>query len=201
MRKKKNDQVKNKDIRYMRKFHQVVTTTFFLVFAACCILFLIHIRTHVVDGQSMAPTFANGDRIFINKGEMPSRNDIITFEPKDKPGESYVKRVIGLPGDTIWLDGNKLFLNYRMSEEELSIIGTDKLARDLPDGTLKINISVLVQNQLTGLTKIPKNCYFVLGDNSKHSTDSRVLGFVKDEQIEGVVQFRYFPLNKMGFIK
>lgn len=194
-------QMKEKEVRYNKIFHQVVTTIFFLLFALCCLLFLIHIKTHVVDGQSMAPTFENGDRIFIQKGQEPKRNEIITFEPKDKPGDSFVKRVIGMPGDTIWLEGNKLFLNYRISEiDEYFNDSLNKLAMDLPDGTLKINISMSVMSQLTGLSKIPKNCYFVLGDNSKHSTDSRVFGMVEKNQIEGVVKYRYFPLNKMGFI-
>ncbi len=167
-----------------------------------CIFFLITLKTHRVSGVSMAPTFANKDRIVVTKGKTPSRLDIVTFSPKDKPKDSYVKRVVGLPGDTIWLEENKLFINHQIKEgTKAPVSNTDKRAIDLPDGTIKINVSVDVMNQLAGLTKIPKNHYFLLGDNRNHSTDSRMMGLIEENQIEGVVSFRYYPLNKFGFVR
>jgi signal peptidase I len=167
-----------------------------------CVIFLIRVKTHQVSGESMAPTFENRDRIFVAKKQEPKRLDIVTFSPKNNAKESYVKRVIGIPGDTIWLEENKLFINHQMKERaQQPISDTDKRAIDLPDGTIKVDVSVDVMNQLKGLTKIPKNQYFLLGDNRNHSTDSRMMGLIDQAQIEGVVTFRYYPLNRCGFVR
>ncbi|MGC6769557.1 signal peptidase I [Enterococcus sp. LJL128] len=181
--------------------HQILKNVFFLFFVIGAFLFFIYIGTHVVSGESMAPTFANGDRVFVRKGAAPERYAIITFHPEEEKNETYVKRVIGMPGDVIWLEENKLFINHQMKTNNPVASNTDKRAIDLPDGTVKVNITVDVEAQLKNMKTIPAGHYFVLGDNRNHSTDSRWLGLIKDEQIEGVVVFRYFPFTKLGGVR
>ena len=203
LKKKSNEtqQIVEKYQKLMRTF-TIVKRILMVCVVLGCVLFFVFVRTHRVDGVSMAPTFANNDRIFVRKTEKPSRLDIITFSPKEQPKDSYVKRVVGMPGDAIWLEENKLFINHQMKEGvKAPDSNTDKRAIDLPDGTIKINVSVEVMKQLSGLTKIPKNKYFLLGDNRNHSTDSRMMGLIESDQIEGVVSFRYYPLNKFGYVR
>lgn len=156
---------------------------------------------HRVDGRSMNPTLMDSDRIFIWRTTTPKRYDIITFRPKDNPKESYVKRVIGLPGDALWMDNNTLYINHQLTNEtEQPINNSNLLGRKLPDGTIKVWLTQELIQEFSGKRKIPKNKYFVLGDNRNHSSDSRVFGLVDASQIEGVVKWRYYPFNKIGTI-
>lgn len=197
----KKQQQKTEYLR-LKKSHTIVKNSVTIFVIICCVLFLFRIKTHRVSGQSMAPTFENNDRIFVTKGKVPTRYDIVTFSPKDKPNESYVKRVVGQPGDTIWFEENKLFINHQMkAQTKAPVNDTDKRAIDLPDGTIKIDVSVAVMNQLKELNNIPEDEYFLLGDNRNHSTDSRMMGLISNKQIEGVVSFRYYPMNKVGFVR
>lgn len=68
----------------------------------------------------------------------------------------------------------------------------------LPDGTVKITVNKAVAQQMKGMKQIPKDKYFVLGDNRNHSNDSRSFGFVSAKQIEGVAMYRYYPLDRLG---
>ncbi|MGX7439325.1 signal peptidase I [Enterococcus caccae] len=174
----------------------------FLLVLLLSIIFLVKIKPHVVSGESMLPTLRNKDRLFSMKNAEPTRYSLITFQPREKKYESYVKRVIGLPGDRIWLDQNTVYLNFQMAESNPTPPNEEHLSGvDLPDGTLKIRVSWEVAAQLEGLSTIPKDQFFVLGDNRRHSTDSRELGLIDKNKIEGVVTFRYYPLNRLGLIK
>lgn len=153
----------------------------------------------MVSGESMVPTLQTGDRLFVSKNEVPNRYSLITFQPREQKQESYVKRVMGLPGDCIWLDKNTLYLNYQMAPSNPTPQNDWNLSGvDLPDGTLKVRVTWEVAAQLEGLSSIPDNHFFVLGDNRAHSTDSRQLGLIDGEKIEGVVKFRYYPFNRLG---
>ncbi|WP_086445263.1 signal peptidase I [Candidatus Enterococcus lemimoniae] len=179
---------------YMQFAALVSNGTFFLcIFLG--ILFLIKVGPHVVDGSSMFPTLENGDRIFVNKGEIPKRYSIVTLDPLKKKKESYVKRVVGLPGDYIWLEGTSLFLNQE--QPTFSVEGSSKSSH-LPDGTIKITVNRAVAHKMGGLKQIPADNYFVLGDNRNHSNDSRSFGLVSAKQIEGVAMYRYYPLTRLG---
>lgn len=167
-----------------------------IVLVLGCLVIFLRFGTHQVDGQSMFPTFQSGDRIFIAKDQHPERYEIITFEPSDKKGESYIKRVLGVPGDRIAVEGTSLFL----SSERIKLTGLNTGA-DLPDGTIKITVTETVAEELSSYSTIPPNYYFVEGDNRKHSTDSRVFGLIHSNQIEGVVIWRYFPFSKVGAIR
>lgn len=168
----------------------------FLLLIVGCLVFSLRFGVHQVDGRSMFPTFQNGDRIVVTKNQQPQRYDIITFEPAGKKNESYIKRVMGVPGDTIVVEGTSIFLVSKKTEQT-AITSTS----DIPDGALKINVTKTVAAELADYSKIPEDCYFVEGDNRDHSTDSRAFGLVHSGQIEGIVNWRYFPFNKIGSVR
>ncbi|MEI5990816.1 signal peptidase I [Enterococcus termitis] len=167
-----------------------------LVLFIAVVFFFWNFSTHRVDGHSMEPTFQTKDRILIAKNSEPTRYSIITFEPKNREKESYLKRIIGMPGDRIQLLGNALFLLPKENETK----GDLDLANDQIDGTIKSLIADSVINELVSYKRIPKDYYFVEGDNRLHSDDSRVYGLINKKQIEGVVLYRYYPFNKMGMV-
>ncbi|MBO0473355.1 signal peptidase I [Enterococcus sp. DIV0840] len=190
--KHKNQRAKKK--RKHKQLLNLVSNSVFFLCVCLCVLFLFKVKPHIVEGSSMFPTLENGDRIFVNKGEVPKRYSIITLDPLKKKKESYVKRVIGLPGDSIWLEGTNLFLN----QERSSFDSKNNKSTQLPDGTIKITVNKAVAQEMKGMKQIPKDNYFVLGDNRNHSNDSRSFGFVSTKQIEGVAMYRYYPLDRLG---
>ncbi|MEI5990604.1 signal peptidase I [Enterococcus crotali] len=193
----KQSQRKRKTLKKRRRqIINVVSNSIFFLCLFLGILFLIKVTPHVVDGSSMFPTLENGDRIFVNKGEMPKRYSIVTLDPLKKKKESYVKRVIGLPGDCIWIEGTSLFLNQEKST--ISIEERSSKASQLPDGTIKITVNKEVAQRMKEMKQIPKDSYFVLGDNRNHSNDSRAFGLVSAKQIEGVASYRYYPFTRLG---
>lgn len=163
--------------------------------------FYLTTASHTVDGDSMNPTLLDGDRIVVTKGKKIDRYEIIAFEPPVESDFQYVKRVIGMPNDSIWITGNYLFINpkqkLKQSYSELIISFID----ELPDGTLKLDISDKCAEQLEGLKNIPEGQYFVLGDNRENSSDSREFGLVDEKSIEGAVSFRTGPINRFGLLK
>lgn len=175
----------------------LISAFFFICIVGLLLLFFLKVRTHRIDGNSMNPTLHNSDRVVVWKTDELKRYDLITFTPDDTPDESYIKRVIGLPGDRIWVEGNALFINYQMEDSEPE---RDLPAKELPDGTVKVTITEKVWNELEHLEVIPADCYFVLGDNRAHSTDSRHLGFIRSEQVEGTAVFCYYPFSSIGTI-
>lgn len=94
-----------------------------------------------------------------------------------------VKRVIGVPGDSIEIVDGKLYINMKKVDDPYSSITAD--------------FSLL---QL-GYTEVPEGYYFVMGDNRKASSDSRMIGLIKKSDILGTASFRIFPFNSFGLVK
>ncbi|NEY21454.1 signal peptidase I [Bacillus ginsengihumi] len=142
----------------------------------------------VVDGASMNPTLENGDRLFVNKltnHAFPLHHgDIIIFHATKT--EDYVKRVIGLPGDTITYKDDQLYRNGKKINEPYLV--SEK--RNLGSGQLTEDFTL---KDYTGKTKVPKDELWVMGDNRRISLDSRRLGFIKYNQVIGKVDLRYSP--------
>ncbi len=170
-----------------------------LFLVALCILGLLQIKTHRVDGRSMLPTLQNNDRIIVKKGQSPNRYDLITFDPEIPEESSYVKRVIGMPGDQLWTDQTGVYLRPKQADVWNDV--NDQLtAFQLPDSTLKLTVSEEVARKLRNISVIPEGSYFVLGDNRNASKDSRHFGLVEAEQIEGTVVCRFYPFDRAGRI-
>lgn len=138
-------------------------------------LFILHTNylIHSVSGSSMEPALQDGDYVVVKRTQEVQRYAMISFSVSKEPG-MFVKRIIGLPGDLILVQQRTLIL-------DLAREGTFR-------STLRVELSPLVAERLAEETKIPKNCYFVLGDHLTVSKDSRRFGYIKKTQIEGVLK-------------
>jgi len=144
-----------------------------------------------VEGTSMMPTLTNEERIFINKftykfglGSIERGDTVVFWYPQDTT-KSYIKRVIGTPGDRIRVDGGQVYVNGQALAESY----VPKEFRDYSswrDG----------QEQT-----VPEGKYFVLGDHRNSSSDSRMWGYVPRENIYGKAVFVYWPLASMGRVR
>lgn len=140
-------------------------------------------RPYTVDGPSMQPGLYTGERVVVSMLAYdigsPQRGDVIVFHPPDDPGTTYVKRIIGIPGDHISIKPDAVILNgHKLDETYISTI----------DPSAPENISILPT-----ITLGP-NQYFVMGDNRQDSVDSRVFGYVPRANIIGKAEFVYWPL-------
>lgn len=150
----------------------------------------------VVDGQSMMPTLQNEDRLIVNKigytiGE-PKRFDIVVFHATTE--KDYIKRVIGLPGDSIAYENDTLYINGEPIEEPYLKESKDS-AYSLPftgDFTLR---------DYTGHDVVPEGHLFVLGDNRQHSKDSRHIGFIKYDNVVGTANVVFWPFSEIRIAK
>ena len=133
----------------------------------------------------MDPTLADGERVITLKNTEINRFDIITFPAPDEPDKNYIKRVIGLPGDTIAYKDDTLYINGK------EVPYLDEFKEALTDG-----------QPLTGdfslKEKVPADSYFVLGDNRRNSKDGRVIGFIHKKDILGEVKFVMWPFSRFG---
>jgi signal peptidase I len=161
------------------------------------ILFLVFVAQPVkVEGTSMLPRLHDGERIFVNKliyFKFPSlekygwpkleRGDVIVFWYPNDPDKSYVKRIIGLPGETVEIRSGRLYING----QELSEPYLDP----------SLNTSHSSEPPIS----VKEHYYFVMGDNRDNSSDSRRWGLVPEKYIYGKVLFRYWPLSSIGVIR
>ncbi len=147
------------------------------------------IGNYIVKGESMMPNLKNGDRLIVNKMAYrvgaPHRFDIIVFHAT--ASEDYVKRIIGLPGDTVSYRDDRLYVNGKpVKETYLNAYKKRLSARE----KLTENFSIKGK---TGKMRVPKHMLWVMGDNRRNSEDSRFFGFVNENQVVGKVDLRYWP--------
>ncbi|WP_404409128.1 signal peptidase I [Jeotgalibacillus malaysiensis] len=137
----------------------------------------------VVDGSSMVPTLQDGDRMIVNKFHYkvttPERFDIVVFHVSDK--EDYIKRVIGLPGESVSFTNDQLYIDGEPIDEGFR--GTDTFTEDF-------NLY-----DLTGYEEVPEGHLFVMGDNRQFSKDSRHIGPVPIEEVVGETPLIYWPFE------
>ena len=148
----------------------------------------------IVKGESMSPTLANSDRILLLKMEKVKRFSNVTFPAPDDQSQNYVKRVIGLPGDRISYKNDVLEINGKAYEEPY----LDEYKAQLPERTLLTNDFTL--EQITGDEVVPEGEYLVLGDNRQNSKYSRMIGYIKADDIQGVADYRIWPIKTFGRI-
>lgn len=152
----------------------------------------------VVDGESMMPTLENGDRMIVNKigytiGE-PDRYDIVVFHATEDI--DYIKRVIGLPGDHIAYENDQLYINGKIQQEQF--LSDIKKKQNVISNSYTKDFTL---EELLEIEVIPEGHVFVLGDNRNKSTDSRIIGLVPIEEIDGSANFVFWPFNEMGFVE
>lgn len=140
-----------------------------------------------IPSGSMENTIMTGDRVFGNrlayKFSDPKRFDIIIFKYPDDESQLFIKRIIGLPGETVEIHDGNIYIN-----------GSDTPLED-------VDIKEPMEGSFGPYT-VPEGCYFVMGDNRNNSRDSRYWEntFVSEDEILGKAVFRYWPLNKMKFL-
>ncbi len=160
------------------------------------LLLVLIIRFYVfiplkVEGDSMSPTLAQGNYLLYETFSDIDRFDIIIFSNED--GQTLIKRVIGLPGDSISYSEDQLYLNGEVIEEPF--LGTEQ------QQGMDVFTSDFDLFSLTGVEIVPEDSYFVLGDNRVRSRDSRIFGFVPQADIAGKAAMVYFPSEDFGFIE
>lgn len=157
-----------------------------MLFICVCIVPKYIIQRTVVSGSSMLNTLHNDESILVEKVSYrftdPDRFDIIVFYPygREDPEDYYVKRVIGLPGETIQIMGDKIYIDGEVLEENY---GKDPIT----DEGIAAEAITLSDDE-----------FFVLGDNREISEDSRIFGPVKKNNIAGHAVFRIYPFDKFG---
>ncbi|HVQ35881.1 MAG TPA: signal peptidase I [Pyrinomonadaceae bacterium] len=162
---------------------------FALMIAALVVVFVV--QPVKVEGTSMLPRLHDGERIFVNKliyydeyswAPKVDRGDIIVFWFPDDPSKSYIKRVVGLPGDTIEMRDGMVRVNGTQIEERY----------------LDPSLNVAPKSQMP--VYVRPNYYFVMGDNRDNSSDSRSWGLVPKKYIYGKALLRYWPLSAASVI-
>ncbi len=169
---------------------KVLKEIFWLVLLAVLIVVPIRVfiaQPFVVEGLSMYPTFGDGDYLIIDeltyRLEDPVRGDVVVFRYPNNPSIFYIKRVIGLPGETV-----------EITKGIVHITKTDGT-------TLTLDESYVVAEDATysGETTIGPEQYFVLGDNRPKSSDSRVWGLLPKQDIMGKAFVRLLPGASAAF--
>jgi signal peptidase I len=164
--------------------HWARDLVFSVVLAVIVILFLY--QPVKVEGTSMMPTLDDQERIFINKFvyrlSSIDRGDTVVFWFPGDPSKSYIKRVIGVPGDRVEVVRGTVVVNGHALEE-------DYVPSEFRD-----------DNSMPAKT-VPGEEYFVLGDHRSSSNDSRAWGMVPRRYIYGKAVFIYWPFDKMGVLK
>lgn len=136
-----------------------------------------------VPSESMVPTLQEKDFLFATSYDKKKieRYDVVLFDYPDQERLCFVKRVIGIPGDTIEIKAGKVYANGILCHDDF----VAELSHD------------------DGVYQVPEGCYFMMGDNRNHSHDSRFWKntFVRQDQIRGKVKYILFPFSRTGAVK
>lgn len=180
--------MKKEKIKYLMK-EWVQPILIALVLALIVRTFFV--QAYKIPTGSMKPTFLPGDRILVNKLvydlRRPKRGEIVVFESPVKPHRDFIKRLVGKGGEVLQIEKGNIKINSDVidSPDIFNQIYYYKIG-DFITGKEKI--------------KIPSNHYFMLGDNSLRSKDSRFWGFVSDGKIIGRAFFIYWPITRIRVI-
>lgn len=182
---------RKKDVNFplLKEIFSWIIEIAIVLMMAFVLVYFIGMRTSVV-GQSMSETLENGDQILVNRFMYkvigPKANDVIVFLPNgNEKSHYYVKRVIGVPGDTVQIKDGKIYVNGTEFTEKVDVASIE-------DAGLAADAVTLDDDE-----------YFVLGDNRNNSEDSRYanIGNIKREYIIGKAWFVISTGDRFGFIK
>lgn len=155
------------------------------------VIYLFIMQPNQVKGASMVPTFHDGEYIFTSKVTFKfrsiERGDVVVFKSPRNPDLEYIKRVIGVSGDTIRITQGTVFVNNKALEEPY-----------IADRTNLWEGGYIHEDEIV---TVPDKKLWVMGDNRPRSSDSRDFGPIETESLIGQVFYRYFPPNRMGIIK
>lgn len=183
-------------IRGFGSFFLDIIETLVIAMSIFLIIYLFFASPHQVNGQSMVPNFQSGEYVLSDKVSYrlrdPRRGEVIVFHAPEAAncpkgtGCDFIKRVIGLPGETITVHDNKIWIDGKALDE--SYIPPD--------------FEILAGNATKGKSvTLASNEFFVCGDNRPYSSDSRSWGPITKDEIVGRAIFRYWPPQKTGIIE
>ncbi len=148
------------------------------------------VQPFLVDGSSMEPSFQDKEFILVDRlsyyFRQPERGEVIIFHAPQRPTEDYIKRIIAVPGETIKIEKNKIYINGNPLKENYTSEDGQTIIRNSSSDFLT---QTLGQDE-----------YFVLGDNRNHSSDSRDWGTVPRKNIVGRTWFIIYPLEDLGIV-
>ena len=175
------------------------------IFVALILTLIIRtfvVQAYKIPSGSMRPTLIEGDKLFVNKFiyrfESPRRGDIVIFrypgdpnnpsEPKSERKKDFIKRLIGLEGETVEIKDGKILVDGKVLDDPATF-GKFYYYNYEPYSGPYVKI------------RVPESSYYVLGDNSASSRDSRFWGFVPKKNMIGKAMFRWWPPKRMGAIR
>jgi signal peptidase I len=173
-----------------------IIETFVIALSVFLVFYLLLVQPHQVNGQSMVPTFQSGEFVLTDKISYkfgnPQRGEVVVFHAPESAncpegtGCDFIKRVLAIPGDTVEVKENRIWVNGTPLNEPYI---PDEF-QTLPGKFTKDRVITLGPDE-----------YFCSGDNRPYSSDSRAWGPVPKSNIVGKAFFRYWPLNVAGIIK
>lgn len=182
-------------VRTVSHFFLDMIETMVIALSIFLVVYLFAVQPHQVNGQSMVPNFQSGEYLLSDKvsyrSRDPLRGEVVVFHAPpaaDCPegtGCDFIKRVIGLPGDTVEVKNNHFFVN------------NVQLSEDYIPESYKILPGNFTKN---GPVTVPDGQFFVSGDNRPYSSDSRQWGPINKSNIVGRAFFRYWPPKVSGWI-
>lgn len=144
------------------------------------------VQNYRIENLSMQPNFYEGQFVLVNKLAYrlgtPTRGDVVVFHNPRNTSEDYIKRIIGIPGDTVEVRDQTVFINGQ------------PLPEDFPHNPMP-------PGELFGPIVVGEKQLFVMGDNRPNSTDSRVIGLIEQDLVVGQAWLRIWPLTKFGIVQ
>ncbi|MEK4301037.1 signal peptidase I [Oceanobacillus sp. FSL W8-0428] len=177
----------------MKKYNYLrVSIVAVLLIAVFVIVRAFLFENYVVNGKSMEPTLYDGNLMMVNTVTSNISNihrfDVIVFHATEE--NDYVKRVVGLPGETVEYKDDQLYVNGEY-------IAEDFLEEEKDNAETKPLTEDFTLLEITGEETVPEDQIFVLGDNRGDSLDSRSIGFVPVDEVVGKVDITYWPITQL----
>jgi len=175
----------------MKRFLSSILEVVEIALIAVVSVFLIRsflIQPFLVSGDSMSPNFSNGDYLLVDeltyKFRSPERGEVVVFRYPQDESTYFIKRIIGLPGETVKISSDQVSVFETQGDKEIPLDERDYLPLE----------TITSGNETVALGE---NQYFVLGDNRSYSFDSRSWGILEFDEIVGVARIRLWPINSL----
>ena len=166
------------------------TETVLISLVLAIVLYLFIMTPHEVVGNSMHPTYKNGEFLMANKISYkfsePQRGDVIIFKFSDT--QDFIKRIVGIPGDKVMIKDGRIYINDKLLDE----------SNYLEDTVISNGGSYIHEGQTI---TVNENEYFVCGDNRTNSSDSREFGPIDQSKIKGKAWIVFFPFNEFRLVQ
>ncbi|MDD6386237.1 signal peptidase I [Lactobacillus equicursoris] len=169
------------------KFFRDILVMFLVLASIYYVIFSFFLANEVVSGPSMQPTFEDGDRLIAVRHFTPKRNAVVIIKAPNQSGAMYIKRLIGLPGDTVQSKNDVLYINGKKTAQPY-LNNKYQKADHLAGVTYTNNFKI----------KLKENQYWVMGDHRDVSNDSRRFGAVSRGAILSKVVLRYWPVTQIS---